>query len=149
MITKKFKSTETIWHRRCKEYFRDERGAQLEVRIGNHVCDALLPDGTIVEAQRKPLPLKHIIAREHEYQGRLQWIYASFFFLNRINLDLEDEWGLLALNVRFRFRGKIPSIVHHAEPVWIEHRCSFYRLFTWEYQGRYYGKLKERISKYG
>ena len=148
MISTKFKSSETLWHRNCKKYFRDERGAELEVRIGDHVCDALLPDGTIIEIQRKPLPLSQIRARELEYQGRLQWVYCSTFFLNRIDLILGDEWGL-ALDVRFRFCGKTPSIVHHTEPVWIEHGPFFYRLFTWEHDGRYYGKLKERISKYG
>ena len=140
----KFKSTETLWHKRWKTYYQTLHGAQLEVRIGSHVCDALLPNGQIIEVQRKPLPYGQLVARELEYQSRLTWLYSSEFVLNRI--DRKDWVDLIDLPIdeRFRFVGKISSIVYHKEPVWVEHDNIFYRLWIWEYEGCFYGKFKER-----
>ncbi len=153
----KFKSSESYWHRKWKEYYRDCHDADLEVRIGSHMCDVLLPDGQIVEIQRKPLPYQQIIDREYEYQDRLQWLYCADFFLNRITgLSKEafhpygEMYGeyRLPVNQRFRFSGKLSSIVYHKQPVWIEFRNYFYRLYTWCYEDTFYGKFKQEIYAY-
>ena len=154
MTTKiKVKTSESDWHKRWKLYYLRHHGAQLEVQIGSHVCDVLLPNGQIMEIQRKPLTRHQIEARELEYQDRLNWVYDSQFFLNRI-VDQRNEkfsnedFHFLPLDYRFKFIGKTNSIVFHREPVWIEHKMSFYRLITWQFNGRYYGKFKERIDTY-
>ncbi len=152
-MTTKFKTTESEWHRQWKLYYLEEHSAQLEVQIGSHICDVLLPNGQIMEIQRKPLPRHEIEAREVEYQDRLNWVYDSKFFLNRIvdhqNEKFSDQdFALLPIDYRFRFVGKTNSIVFHREPVWIEFKSCFYRLITWQFNGRFYGKFKERIDSY-
>ena len=144
-----FKSNETDWHAGWKDYYRRFHNAQLEVRIGLHVCDVLLPDGRIVEIQRKPLPLQDIESREWEYQDRIQWLYSSEFLMHRITGWRTDEYEItdkLPIDRRFKFVGKVHSIVHHKEPVWVEYDSYFYRLFTWNYAGSYYGKFKQMID---
>ena len=147
----KVKTSESDWHKRWKLYYLQHHDAQLEVQIGSHVCDVLLPNGQIMEIQRKPLARHQIQDRELEYQDRLNWVYSSEFFLNRIVNQQgvkfsDEEYMLLPIDYRFRFIGKTNSIVFHSEPVWIEHKYSFYRLMTWQFNGRYYGKFKERID---
>jgi len=143
-----YKVNETDWHSGWKEYYQLHHGAQLEVRIGSHICDVLLPDGRIIEIQRKPLSVNQIWDREMEYQDRLTWLYCSKFFLNRVTgVERDGDWNL-AVNSRFRFRGKIPTIVYHNAPVWVEHLFTFYRLYVWHYNGKYYGKFKEAVRAY-
>jgi competence protein CoiA len=81
---------ETQWHRRWKAYF-EERGAQVEVVMGPHRADVVMPSGLIIELQHDYLSTFDIAEREQFYGSHLAWIYRAAW-LERLHWGPKGFW---------------------------------------------------------
>jgi hypothetical protein len=66
---------ETDWHRQWKLYFAANHAARIEVPIGAHRADVLLPSGRIIELQSRYQSADLIAEREAFYGPALTWLY--------------------------------------------------------------------------
>ena len=66
---------ESEWHREWKRWFRDACGANIEVPMGEHRADVVLPNGAIIELQHRYQNVEQIQARESFYGRQMAWIY--------------------------------------------------------------------------
>lgn len=99
---------ESDWHIDWKLAYRDRLGAAVEVPMGPHRADVVLPDGRVVELQSNYLSAKKIADREAFY-GDMLWIYQADRWVRRVHFG--GRGG-------FWWKHGAKSMVAHKRPVW-------------------------------
>ena len=67
---------ESEWHLAWKSYF-EAAGGRIEVVMGAHRADVVMPSGLIVEMQNSYLNVEDIAEREAFYGAHMAWIYHA------------------------------------------------------------------------
>jgi len=98
---------ESAWHLRWKLAL-EARGAQIEVPMGPHRADAVLPDGRIVELQHSQLSPGAIAEREAFYGEQLVWLWDAERWMDRLHFGRHGFWWK---------RGS-PAMARSRRPVW-------------------------------
>ena len=97
---------ESEWHLSWKRWFRDDRDARLEVGMGPHRADVVLPSGQVVELQSNYLSADEIAERESFY-GDMLWLYRCHWS-ERLHFGRYGFW----------WKHGSKAMATHAKPVW-------------------------------
>jgi hypothetical protein len=117
------------WHRGWKLWLMESRGASIEVVIGEHRADAVMPNGEVVELQHSAIDPATIREREAFYK-RMLWLYDAKQWWSRLEYWTEPradypDWWPQSWRRRDKsrqqfFSWKSPklSMLTHQSPVW-------------------------------
>lgn len=98
---------ESQWHIDWKKWFELHRGARIEVPMGAHRADVVLPDGNIIELQSGYLSVIDILNREAFYGPGLSWLYRVHW-MQRLHFGKKGFW----------WKQGAKSMTEHRQPVW-------------------------------
>lgn len=98
---------ESQWHIQWKRYFEIAKGADVEVSMGPHRADVVLPNGAIIELQSGYLSTEKIRDRESFYGPPLSWVYRAHW-MDRVHLTRKGLW----------WKNGSKSMTEHRRPVW-------------------------------
>jgi hypothetical protein len=98
---------ESQWHLDWKRYFEIAKGARVEVSMGPHRADVVLPSGLVIELQSSYLSAEKIWDREAFYGAELQWIYRAHW-MDRVHETRRGLW----------WKNGSKAMTHHRYPVW-------------------------------
>lgn len=130
----KYGEGETEWHMEWKQFFLDH-GCDIEVKIGNHRADAVLPDGTVVEFQHSSISPEEIAEREAEYK-KLIWVFdlSRFKTVPSFKKDGKFSWN----NIKRSMKEAKKAVV-------VEVNGKLYSIIYWN-GTRHPGKYKEKSA---
>ena len=98
---------ESQWHLTWKQWFLDHRDANVEVVLGRHRADVVLPSGKVVELQADYLNADQIADRESYYGRNMMWLYRCHW-RERLHFGRKGFW--------WKWGSK--SMARHRRPVW-------------------------------
>lgn len=98
---------ESQWHIDWKRWYETHKGARIEVPMGPHRADVVLPSGTIIELQSHYLSAVTIAERERFYGPKLQWLYRAHW-MQRVHFGERGFW----------WKQGSKAMTTHDQPVW-------------------------------
>lgn len=120
---------ESQWHLAWKRWYRDERGADVEVVKGRHRADVVLPTGKVVELQSTYLSVNDIVERESFY-GDMVWLYRCHW-RDRLQFGRRGFW----------WKHGSKAMAAHRRPVWWDMGDELWRVEL-AVKGSWYGTFE-------
>jgi competence CoiA-like predicted nuclease len=109
---------ESDWHIAWKNFYRDQRGAQIEVVMPPHRADVVRTDGTVVELQAGYLSIEEIADREAFYGPNMMWIYRCHWS-ERIHMGRRGFWWKHGSKAMTTHRRPVYWHVEEHDAVWL------------------------------